>query len=122
MRLLSILLFIMISTSTLYAQETLDLTKNRDCELFPEKGKFNAEERLKKIKDIGGRLVTVYLVKGKDNKIKTKYTGRVDLRSIDDGKLSLDTRTKVLVVTVDQGNGRMISYFLLLMTKTIGSI
>ncbi len=111
MRLLSILLFIMISTSTLYAQETLDLTKNRDCELFPEKGKFNAEERLKQIKEIGGRLVTVYLVKGKDNKIKTKYTGRVDLRSIDDGKLSLDTRTKVLVVTVDQGNGSMISYF-----------
>ena len=111
MRLLSILLFIMILTSTLYAQETLDLTKNRECELFPEKGKFNAEERLKKIKEIGGQLVTVYLVKGKDNKIKTKYTGRVDLRSIDDGKLSLDTRTKVLVVTVDQGNGRMISYF-----------
>jgi len=111
MRLLSILLFIVISTSTLYAQETLDLTENRDCELFPEKGKFNAEERLKKIKEIGGRLVTVYLVKGKDNKIKTKYTGRVDLRSIDDGKLSLDTRTKVLVVAVDQGNGRVISYF-----------
>jgi len=89
-----------------------DLKKPRTVlEVFPEKGKFNAEERLKKIKDIGGRLVTVYLVKGKDNKIKTKYTGRVDLRSIDDGKLSLDTRTKVLVVTVDQGSGRMISYF-----------
>jgi hypothetical protein len=30
---------------------------------------------------------------------------------IDDEKLSLNTRTKVMVVTVDQGNGRMISYF-----------
>jgi hypothetical protein len=111
MRLLSTLLFIMILTGKLYAQDTLDLTKNRDCEVFPEKGKFNAEERLKKIKEIGGQLVTVYLVKGKDSKIKTKYTGRVDLRSIDDNKLSLDTRTKVLVVAVDQGNGKMIWYF-----------
>jgi endo-alpha-1,4-polygalactosaminidase (GH114 family) len=111
MRLLCILLLIINLTSTLYAQETLDVTKNRDCELFPEKGKFNAEERLKEIKEIGGRLVTVYLVKGKDNKVKSKYSGRVDLRSIDDAKLSLDTRTKVLVVTVDQGNGKMIAYF-----------
>jgi hypothetical protein len=53
MRLLSILLFIIISTSTLYGQETLDLAKNSDCEVFPEKGKFNAEDRLKKIKEIG---------------------------------------------------------------------
>ena len=111
MRLLIILLFIMISTSALYAQETLDLIKNGNCEIFPEKGKFNAEERLKKIKEIGGQVVTVYLVKGKDNKIKSKYTGRIDLRLIDDPKLSLDTRTKVLVVTVDQGNGKMVSYF-----------
>jgi endo-alpha-1,4-polygalactosaminidase (GH114 family) len=110
MRLLCILLLIINLTSTLYAQETLDVTKNRDCELFPEKGKFNAEERLKEIKEIGGRLVTVYLVKGKDKKVKSKYSGRVDLRSIDDAKLSLDTRTKVLVVTVDQG-GKMIAYF-----------
>lgn len=107
---LSILLFIMTLTGTLYAQEVLDLAKNRDCEVFPVKGKFDAEERLKQIKEIGGQLVTVYLVKGKDNKIKTKYTGRVDLRSIDDSKLSLDTRTKVLVVTVDQTDGRKISY------------
>jgi hypothetical protein len=111
MRLLCIFLLIINLTSTLYAQETLDVTKNRDCELFPEKGKFNVEERLKEIKEIGGRLVTVYLVKGKDNKIKSKYSGRVDLRSIDDAKLSLDTRTKVLVVTVDQGNGKLIAYF-----------
>lgn len=111
MKLLAIFLFIIISTSTLYGQETLDLAKNSGCEIFPEKGKFNAEERLKKIKEIGGQLVTVYLVKGKDNKIKTKYTGKIDLRLIDDGKLSLDTRTKVMMVTVDQGNGRMISYF-----------
>jgi endo-alpha-1,4-polygalactosaminidase (GH114 family) len=110
MRLLCILLLIINLTSTLYAQETLDVTKNRDCELFPEKGKFNAEERLKEIKEIGGRLVTVYLVKGKDKKVKSKYSGRVDLRSIDDAKLSLDTRTKVLVVAVDQG-GKMIAYF-----------
>jgi hypothetical protein len=111
MRLLSILLFIVISISTLYGQETLDVTKNMDCEVFPEKGKFNGEERLKTIKEIGGRLVTVYLIKGKDNKIKTKYTGKVDLKLIDDSKLSLDTRTKVLVVTVDQGNGKKMSYF-----------
>jgi len=111
MRLLSILLFTMISTSALYGQQTLYITKNMDCEVFPEKGKFNGEERLKKIKEIGGKLVTVYLVKGKDNKIKTKYTGRVDLRSIDDNKLSLDTRTKVLVVAVDQGSGKMMWFF-----------
>jgi hypothetical protein len=111
MRVLSTLLFIMISISALYGQETLDVTKKMDCEVFPEKGKFNGEERLKKIKEIGGQLVTVYLVKGKGNKIKTKYKGRVDLRSIDDSNLSLDTRTKVLVVTVDQGNGKRISYF-----------
>jgi len=111
MRLLSILLFMMFFKSALYAQETLDLSKNKDCELFPEKGKFNAEERLKQIKEIGGQSVTVYLIKGKNNKIKTKYTGRVDLRSIDDAKLSLDTRTKVLVVSTHQGNGKMISYF-----------
>lgn len=111
MRLLSILLFTTISTCALYGQPTLDVSKNLDCEVFPEKGKFNGEERLKKIKEIGGRLVTVYHVKGKDNKIKTKYTGRVDLRSIDDAKLPLDTRTKVLVVAVDQGNGKMMWLF-----------
>ncbi len=67
MRLLSILLFTTISTCALYGQSTLDVSKNLDCEVFPEKGKFNGEERLKKIKEIGGRLVTVYHVKGKDN-------------------------------------------------------
>lgn len=111
MRLLSILLFTTISTCALYGQPTLDVFKNLDCEVFPEKGKFNGEERLKKIKEIGGQLVTVYHVKGKDNKIKTKYTGRVDLRSIDDDKLPLDTRTKVLVVAVDQENGKMVWFF-----------
>ncbi|MCW5910501.1 MAG: hypothetical protein KIT62_05475 [Cyclobacteriaceae bacterium] len=113
MKPLSILLFIIVLSSNLYAQETLDFTNNSDCEVFPEKGKFDGEERLKKIKEIGGQLVTVYLVKGKGkgNKIKSKYTGRVDLRSIDDNKLPLDTRTKVLVVAVDQGNGKMIWFF-----------
>ena len=48
MRFLSILLFTIISTSTLYGQQTLEVTKNIDCEVFPEKGKFNGEERLKK--------------------------------------------------------------------------
>lgn len=111
MRFLSFLLFTILSTNTLYGQQTLDVTKNIGCEVFPEKGEFNAEERLKKIEEIGGQLVTVYLVKGKDNKIKTQYTGRVDLRSIDDNKLSLDTQTKVLVVAVDQGNGKMMWFF-----------
>ncbi|MFC6997829.1 hypothetical protein [Rufibacter roseus] len=111
MKLLSFLLFIIFSTTSLNAQETLDVTKHTDCEIFPEKGKFDAEERLKKIKELGGQLVTVYSVRGKDNKIKTKYTGRVDLRSIDDSKLSLDTRTKVLVVAIDHEDGRKAWFF-----------
>lgn len=108
MRLLFFLL--LISTRAVHAQDTLDITKHLQCEVFPEKGKFNREERLEKIKEIGGQLVTVYVLKGKDNKIKDKYTGKVDLTLIDNSKLSLDIRTQVLVVTVDQGNGKMISH------------
>jgi hypothetical protein len=112
------LLLIALTTSSVFAQETLDVSKIKDCELFPEKGKFDAEKRLNEIKGFGGSLVTVYLVKGKNNKIKSKYTGRVDLRSIDDSKLSLDTRTKVLVVTTEPKNGEVISYLPLTYDKS----
>lgn len=95
-----ILLFLLVVSQDLLGQETLDLTRNKECELFPEKGEFNMDERLQEIKRLGGQLVTVYLVKGKDNRIKTKYTGKIDLVLIDQVKLPLETLTKVLVVTV----------------------
>ncbi len=102
----------LLSLGTLvFAQETLDLEANSECELFSVKKDFDLNERLKKIKDLGGQLVTVYLIKGKSNKIKSTYTGKVDLTLIERGESPLNNMTSVLIVTEDKGNGQMVSQF-----------
>ncbi|AFM04391.1 hypothetical protein Fleli_2007 [Bernardetia litoralis DSM 6794] len=91
--------------------QTLDLPTNSECELFKEKKDFNKEERLQKIKKLEGKLVTIYFVKGKNNKIKSKYTGIVDLTLIKAGNSSLKNITSVLVVKENKGNGQAVAHF-----------
>lgn len=91
--------------------QTLDLPTNLECELFTNKKDFNQEERLQEIKKLEGKLVTVYLIKGKKNKIKSQYTGKIDLILIKAGNSTLKNMTSVLVVSEDKGNGQMLAHF-----------
>ena len=109
MRYLLTLAFLSFVTIAI-AQETLNLEANSECELFSEKKEFDRNERLQEIKDLGGQFVTVYLVKGKSNKIKSTYTGKVDLILIERGESPLKNMTSVLIVTEDKGNGQMLSH------------
>lgn len=111
MRKITILLFLIICSKGLLAQETLDLEKNKDCELFSEKKDFNRAERLEKIKELGGKSVTVYFIKGKDHKIKDHYTGKIDLTLVNKGDSPIENLTNVLVITVDKGNGQFTANF-----------
>lgn len=95
----------------LFGQEVLDVDKYNDCELFAQKKDFDKQERLEQIKKLGGKTVTVFIVKAKNNKIKNKYTGVIDLTLINKGKLPIDNLTSVLVVNVDNGNGQISAYF-----------
>lgn len=91
--------------------QTLDLQTNLECELFANKKDFNQEERLEEIKKLEGKLVTVYFIKGKNNKIKSQYTGKIDLTLIKAGNSTLKNMTSVLVVSEDKGNGQMLAHF-----------
>ncbi len=92
------------------AQDLFDLEGNSKCELFSDKKDFDRNKRLQQIKNIEGQLVTIYLVKGKTNKIISSYTGKVDVSLIKQGLAELKTLTSVLVVTEDKGNGQMVSH------------
>ena len=93
------------------AQEILDLESNKKCELFSSKDNFNKQDRLEKIKSLGGQSVTVYLIKGKNNKIKSKYTGTIDLVLVNKPNPNIDLVTSVLTITMDNGNGQMMAKF-----------
>ncbi len=101
-----VLLTILTASTAALGQDYLDVDANTDCELFKEKKDFNREERLAKIKELGGTKVTVFVVKGKDNKIKSSYTGLVDLTLIERGESPLKNMTSVLIVTEVDANGR----------------
>lgn len=95
-------------TTTAFSQDYLNVESNSECELFTEKKDFNREERLAKIKELDGTKVTVFVVKGKDNRIKSSYTGLVDLTLIERGESPLKNMTSVLIVTEVDANGREI--------------
>ena len=105
---ISILLFTGLK---LKSQINLNLETNSKCELFATKGNFDKQDRLKEIKKLSGQLVTVYLVKGKNNKVKNKYTGRISTVLIDKPDMKIDNVTKVLTVTTENENGQMIAHF-----------
>lgn len=100
------------------SQNTLKTESLIDCELFDEKKGFDLNERLQQIKDLDGKSVTVYLVRGKDNKIKNSYAGKVDNTLLDEKTMSLKEMTSVVVVTRVLENGQRVSYFPLTDSKS----
>lgn len=109
-RILLVTIFISISLFS-YAQEFLNIEENKECEIFPDKGKFNYEERLEEIKNLDGTEVTVFLIKPKSGKIKNKFIGNVYNDLIDVSKLSIETETKVMTIKSTDANGNQSFYF-----------
>ncbi|MBL4586098.1 MAG: hypothetical protein JKX84_03445 [Flavobacteriales bacterium] len=102
---------LLLASNYLIAQETLDLKLFEQCELFSVKDNFNKQERLEEIKKLGGKLVTVYLIKGKNNKVRSKYTGTVDLTLMAKPNMDTELVTNVLIISIDNGNGQMTAKF-----------
>lgn len=90
-------------------QEFLDIEKYRDCELFSEKKDYDVQKRIDEIKELEGKLVTVYQVSGKRNKIKLTYTGIVKI--VDYPNETDESRAKVITVLVNGKNGNGQAYF-----------
>jgi hypothetical protein len=99
------LLFVICSA---LSQELLDKEKNRDAELFVIKKGYDVQQRLKEIKSIEGKEVTVYHVTGKQNKIKLSYTGIAEMAK--SPKLSDKDIATLIIVRINE-NGKIAGYF-----------
>ena len=107
---LFILTFILnIFSIHVFCQDFLDIEKNKDAELFIIKKGYDVQERLKEIEQIVGKQVTVYLVTGKDNKIKQTYTGIAEMA--DYPKITDKSKATLITVRVKGENGTMGAYF-----------
>lgn len=93
----------------LAAQETLDIVKFSDCEIFKEKKEFDRNERLTFIKENEGQRVTVFFIRGKTNRIKSKYEGEIFLGK-QPSKVSLKVQTSVVRVKFTEGDRTVIKY------------
>lgn len=102
--------FLTLSGHCTYCQEYLDVSKFQNCELFVEKKGYDRNERLKKIEELEGQLVTVYFVKGKNLQIKSKYTGSVLINWRDKNDISLKNKVDVLTVEYLEDGGRRASF------------
>jgi len=96
-----------IISSNLGAQTYLENEKFQSCEIFQKKQYFDRQERLDFIKMNLGKKVTVFIIKGKSNKIKRRYTGKIVAT---DNTVSSNARTNVLTVET-QKKGKTIFRF-----------
>ena len=74
----------------------LDTAKFKDAELFVVKKGYDIQQRLQEIKSIEGKEVTVYEVSGKQNKIKSTYTGIAEMSKVE----SFSDKQKATLITV----------------------
>lgn len=93
----------------LFAQEFLDIEKNKEAELFVQKKDYDIQKRLEEIKNIVGKQVTVYYVTGKDNKIKSTYTGIAEMSN--NTKFDDKSKASLIIVKGKDANGAMRVYF-----------
>ena len=107
MKLLLLASFVFLSGRIL-GQEYLDVNRFASCELFAEKKDYDAHQRIEEINKLENKEVTVFVVKGKDYKISSSYTGIVKIEP--SGDLNEKSNATVLVVETDLGNGQKRAY------------
>jgi len=103
-----IALAVIFGTTIAYCQELLDIEKHKEAELFVIKKGYDVQQRLREIKSIEGKEVTVYHVSGKQNKIKLTYTGTAEIA--DHPKFSDKDKATLITVRVKE-RGAMRAYF-----------
>ena len=99
-----VLLFVLLSALA-YSQDKLDIEKHADCEVFKEKETYDAKQRIAEIESLEDQQVTVYVLKGKDNKIKETYSGTLKYVWKEGANLPDRTKASVVAVEVDLGDG-----------------
>ena len=91
-----VILLVLSSITYSWSQEMLDTAKFKDAELFVVKKGYDIQQRLQEIKFIEGKEVTVYEVSGKQNKIKSTYTGIAEMSKVE----SFSDKQKATLITV----------------------
>ncbi len=106
--LLTLTLF--VASITVSGQQILDVSRNAECELFPQKKEYDQAKRIEEIEKLEGQLVTVFIVRRKTSKIKLQYRGTMKNAHVKGSSLSEKAKAKVACVEV-VGNGIKSMYF-----------
>lgn len=93
-------------STVVFGQESLDMAKNASCELFSQKAGYDSQQRIDEIGKHENQRVTVYVVKGKDNKIKSSYTGTLKKLWKDDANLSDKIKSGTIAVETEGSDGK----------------
>lgn len=109
------LIFTILSTK-IFSQKILNTDSLNNCEIFTEKTNFDKKERLKQIKELEGKLITVYIIK-KNNQIKLKYTGTMCNGLKNEGKEPSKIDVSVINIKVNEESGISRVYFPLTNSK-----
>ena len=106
-------ILLVVLSNVICGQEMLDIAKLKDCELFPNKGKFDNSARLQEVKELKGELITVFLLKrNKKNVIKESYTGVIDYALIEKAEQEGTERpVEVIVIAEDLKNRQVMFRF-----------
>lgn len=101
-----------LSSLCTYGQKSqLDTEKYASCELFAEKSGYDWQQRLSQMDSLEGQEVVVYEVKGKDNIIRSSYTGKVMNVWKKSGKAPAKGQATVVTVVEDLGGGKRSAHF-----------
>lgn len=112
MRTLLLTVISLIAVTIAYGQKThLDTEKYAPCELFVQKSGYDWQQRLLQIDSLEDKEVTVFEVKGKDNQIKTSYTGTIKNPRKKSDKAPEKGWATVITVVTDMGNGQKSAHF-----------
>lgn len=98
--------------ATAFGQKArLDTEKHAACELFAQKSGYDWQQRLLQIDSLEGQEVTVFEIKGKNNDIKSTYTGKVTIIGKNSGKKPTKGDATVITVVEDLGGGKKSGHF-----------
>lgn len=102
---------IAVAGRTSYGQETnLNTEKYAQCELFAQKSGYDWQQRISQMDSLENQEVTVFEVRGKDNKIKKTYSGKLKSTWKLGGKSPTKGDATVITVVQEQ-EGKGIAYF-----------
>lgn len=106
---ITIILFTIFISQNCYSQNNLDIEKFKDAELFTEKKDYDVENRITEIEAIVGKQVTIFIVSGKENKIKKTYAGIAEMA--DYPKITNKGKASLITVKVKDENGQINVFF-----------